>query len=230
MPLILLFGFAICVKAKRAHKSFILGCPKERATATFSLPCFPQKNLSALCKLPSCSLSQNYQDFNILESSTTAKVNWNGLKCWKAWGGSGGLFVVFVKRWRRWRTPAYNQLSVVLRKQGSHLEIVLAVLSLSDPDKRKSSLNTAKTECSSHSIVVVFQRCCTVFGSQKCTEAPKHHYNSCEDSSLTQAVTMHEWLSKVQEDGMLIPFQSEAFDITTVASSASFPCVLKAYS
>lgn len=173
MPLILLFGFAICVKAKRAHKSFILGCPKERATATFSLPCFPQKNLSALCKLPSCSLSQNYQDFNILESSTTAKVNWNGLKCWKAWGGSGGLFVVFVKRWRRWRTPAYNQLSVVLRKQGSHLEIVLAVLSLSDPDKRKSSLNTAKTECSSHSIVVVFQRCCTVFGSQKCTEAPK---------------------------------------------------------
>lgn len=111
-------------------------------------------------------MSQNYQDFNILESSTTAKVNWNRLQRWKAWGGGGGLFVLCEKRWGRWRAAGCNQLSVLLRKQGSRLEIFLAVLSLSDPDKRKSSLNTAGTKCSSRRVVVVFQRCYAVFESQ----------------------------------------------------------------
>lgn len=38
----------------------------------------------------------------------------------------------------------YDQLDVILRKQGSHVGHFLAVLSLSDPDKRKSSLNTLR--------------------------------------------------------------------------------------
>ena len=96
----------------------------------------------------------------------------------------------------------YEQLDVILRKQGSHVENFLAVLSLSDPDKRKSSLN-ARKKGAAVTVLVVSSKAAipSVFGSQKCSATPKHHYNSSDDSrrcSLIKAVTRDKLLSSEQ--------------------------------
>lgn len=50
----------------------------------------------------------------------------------------------------------YSESRVVM------LKFFLVILSLSDPDKRKSSLNAHKKRCSSHRLGVGFQRCYTI--------------------------------------------------------------------
>lgn len=82
------------------------------------------------------------------------------------------------------------------------LKIFLAVLSLSDPDKRKSSLNAHKTEAAVTVLVVSSKAAIpSVLGSQKCTVTPNHHHNSSEHSSccsLIKAVTRVKLLSSEQ--------------------------------
>lgn len=82
------------------------------------------------------------------------------------------------------------------------LKMFLAVLSLSDPDKRKSSLNAHEKE-EAVAVLVVSSKAAipSAFGSQKCTATPKHHHSSSEDSSrcsFTKAVTRHKLLSSEQ--------------------------------
>lgn len=156
----------------------------------------PQESSSALCNLASCWFLQNYQEFNILESSATAVVNWNCPKCSKAgvfYVGKGegdkGLQCMISLMW-------YWESRVVM------LKFFLAVLSLSDPDKRKSSLNTHKKEAAVTVLAVSLKAAIlSVFGSPKCTATPKHHHNSSEDSSccsLIKAVTRAKLLSSEQ--------------------------------
>lgn len=60
----------------------------------------------------------------------------------------------------------YSESRVVMFK------FFLAILSLSDPDKRKSSLNAHKKRCSSHSLGVGFQRRYSI-----CPWKSKMHWN-----------------------------------------------------
>lgn len=60
----------------------------------------------------------------------------------------------------------YSESRVVMFK------FFLAILSLSDPDKRKSSLNARKKRCSSHSLGVGFQRRYSI-----CAWKSKMHWN-----------------------------------------------------
>lgn len=156
----------------------------------------PQESSSALCNLASCWFLQNYQEFNILESSATAIVNWNCSKYSKArvfyvgkGGGGKGLHCMINLMWR-WESR------VVM------LKIFLAVLSLSDPDKKKCFLSARKKEAAVTVLVVSSKAAMpSVFGSQKCTATPKHHCNSSDSSrcrSLVKAVTRDKLLSSEQ--------------------------------